>query len=82
MSGSGNGKRVLAIILILVWFVFAILQGLGVLGTSIHPFIGPIPFSFFYLLIIGLWGVINAIIVVKVFSQDFYRKAEEIQQGK
>lgn len=33
------------------------------------------PFSIFFMLCMGVWGVVNAIIVVKVFSPPFYKKA-------
>ncbi len=81
-SRDDRNKRFLAVGLVVIWFILAILQGIGVVGTSIKPYIGPFPFSVFYLLCMGVWGVIITVIVVSVFSPGFYKKVSEIQNDK
>ncbi len=71
-------KRLVIGILILGWMVFFSFQGLGILGSSINPRILGMPFSVFYLVCMGIWGVLNAYLTVKLLSPEFYEKAFKV----
>jgi hypothetical protein len=74
-------KRNLVVTLVIVWFVLFLLQGAGIFGASVNPVIMGLPFSIVYLLIMGIWGVVNAVLAVKLLSPFFYKKAEAVLKG-
>lgn len=71
-------KRIVLFSITLLWFVLFSLQGFGVLGSSIEPIICGLPFSVFYTLSMGVWGVLMVIVSVKLLSSEFYEKAEAV----
>ena len=73
-----QGKRNFVLILIGVWFILFALQGAGVLGASIQPHILGLPFSVAYLTFMGIWGVANTCIAVKLLSPYFFQKVDEL----
>ncbi|MCD6363632.1 MAG: hypothetical protein J7M13_06505 [Synergistetes bacterium] len=75
MAENRKNMKKSVIGILVLWFILFSLQGAGVIGNSITPYVGPFPFSIFFMLCMGVWGVVNAIIVVKVFSPPFYKKA-------
>ena len=75
---SYKKKRLLVTVLILCWMVLFSLQGLGILGVTIKPKIIGMPFSVFYLVCMGIWGVLNAYLSVKLLSPAFYKKASRV----
>lgn len=73
---SYQTKRAILFSIGILWFVLFSLQGFGVFGSSIEPMIWHLPFSVFYTLSMGVWGVLMVILFVKVLGPEFYRKAE------
>lgn len=71
-----QSKKILLFSISALWFILFSLQGFGVLGSTIEPMIWKLPFSVFYTLTMGVWGVLMVIISVKVLGQEFYKKAE------
>jgi len=74
---SYKRNKTLVFVSIIVWFIMSALQGAGILGNTIEPKVGSFPFSIFYLFCMGIWGVINAVLLVKIFSPSFFKKIEE-----
>ncbi len=77
MNGYAK-KRNLVVACICAWLICFSLQGAGVLGVSPKPLIFGIPSSVCYLLLMGIWGVANAIVSVKLLAPYFYEKAEAV----
>ncbi|MDI3532022.1 MAG: hypothetical protein PWR28_367 [Synergistaceae bacterium] len=73
---SYQSKKVVLFSIGILWFVLFSLQGFGVFGSSIEPMIWHLPFSVFYTLSMGVWGVLMVILSVKILGPEFYKKAE------
>ncbi|WP_321368945.1 hypothetical protein [uncultured Desulfuromusa sp.] len=71
-------KRNLMFALILVWLIMFSLQGAGILGATVEPIILGVPFSVTYMLVMGIWGVLNTLLSVKLLSPYFDLKVENL----
>ena len=61
-----------------LWFIAFALYGAGVVAANPKAFIGGIPVSFLYLLVMGLWGVANSLLTYYLWAPRFYKRAYEI----
>ncbi len=75
-GASPTGKVI--ILSTTAWFILFALQGAKVLGATVEPILGGIPFSLFYTFCMGIWGVINSFIIYKFWAPGFYERAEKV----
>ncbi len=66
----------------LLWFIAFALQGAGIVAADPRIFIGGIPLPLLYLLIMGVWGVINSLLAYYLWAPRFYKRAYEILEER
>lgn len=77
-SGSmGSGVRGV-MISALIWFIVFCLFGAGKVGASITPWVGALPFSLFFLIWLGIWGVVNVVVFHLVWGRGFFKRGEAL----
>ncbi len=72
------GWKKLIYLSILAWIVLFALEGMGIGGSSVKPIIAGIPFSIFYLFVLGVWGVVNVFLLVNYSFGAFYNKVKKL----
>ena len=68
-------NRVIAAIFI-VWIIAMNLQALGVIATSLEPWIGGIPFSLFFMWAFTALATIAGIAAYAIWGKEFEKNAE------
>lgn len=77
-SGSMGGGVRGVMISALIWFIVCCLFGARVIGASITPWVGVLPFSLFFLICLGIWGVVNVVVLHLVWGRGFFKRGEAL----
>ncbi len=60
-----------------IWVIAMNLQALGIIATSLEPWIGGVPFSLFFMWAITALATIAGIATYAIWGKDFERNAEK-----
>lgn len=60
-----------------IWFIAMNLQALGIIATSLEPWIGGVPFSLLFMWAITALATIAGIAAYTTWGKDFERNAEK-----